>query len=63
VYQEGIAQTEVSGKKTQAHVYEYTTQVCVDSDLRLRGADKGFVPVQILFCLKEQVRFLFASKD
>ncbi|KAG5463220.1 MAG: chitin synthase-domain-containing protein [Olpidium bornovanus] len=26
----------------------------VDQELKLRGADKGLVPVQIIFCLKEQ---------
>ncbi|CEP16602.1 hypothetical protein [Parasitella parasitica] len=42
VYQKGIAKNM------------YTTQVSVDSDMKVRGAEKGIVPVQILFCLKEQ---------
>ncbi|KAF9407665.1 Chitin synthase, class 1, partial [Podila epigama] len=53
-YQEGIAKDTVAGKPVTAHIYEYTTQVMVDSDLKIRGADRGIVPVQILFCLKEQ---------
>ncbi|KAF9410534.1 Chitin synthase, class 2, partial [Entomortierella beljakovae] len=53
-YQEGIAKDSVGGKPVTAHIYEYTTQVMVDQDLRVRGADAGIVPVQILFCLKEQ---------
>ncbi|KAG0269403.1 Chitin synthase, class 2 [Linnemannia exigua] len=53
-YQEGIAKDTVAGKPVTAHIYEYTTQVMVDEDLKMRGADRGIVPVQILFCLKEQ---------
>ncbi|KAI8602167.1 glycosyltransferase family 2 protein [Dissophora ornata] len=53
-YQEGIAKDTVAGKPVTAHIYEYTTQVMVDSDLKIRSADRGIVPVQILFCLKEQ---------
>jgi chitin synthase len=26
----------------------------VDADLKVKGADKGIVPVQVMFCLKEQ---------
>ncbi|KAI8064971.1 chitin synthase 1 [Thamnidium elegans] len=54
VYQKGVAKNMVNDKPVQAHVYEYTTQVSVDSDMKVRGAEKGIVPVQILFCLKEQ---------
>jgi len=53
-YQEGIAKNTVNGEAVQAHIYEYTTQVMVDPDLRIRGADSGLVPVQVIFCLKEQ---------
>ncbi|KAF9907560.1 Chitin synthase, class 2 [Lobosporangium transversale] len=53
-YQEGIAKDTVAGKPVTAHIYEYTTQVMVDQDLKVRSADCGIVPVQILFCLKEQ---------
>jgi chitin synthase len=54
VFQEGIMKSEVNGKQVEAHLFEYTTQVCVDADMNIRGAEKGYVPVQILFCLKEQ---------
>jgi len=54
VYQEGVAKNTVNGKDVTAHIYEYTTQVMVDQDLRIRGSEKGVVPVQIIFCLKEQ---------
>ncbi|KAF9972358.1 Chitin synthase, class 2 [Actinomortierella ambigua] len=53
-YQEGIAKDTVAGKPVTAHIYEYTTQVMIDEELKTRGADRGVVPVQILFCLKEQ---------
>ena len=33
---------------------KYTTQISVDPDLRFQGAEKGMVPVQVLFCLKEK---------
>ncbi|OJJ06821.1 hypothetical protein ASPVEDRAFT_140716 [Aspergillus versicolor CBS 583.65] len=53
VYQEGIAKNIVNQKQVNAHVYEYTTQVSLDSDLKFKGAEKGIVPVQVVFCLKE----------
>ncbi|PYI24270.1 chitin synthase A [Aspergillus violaceofuscus CBS 115571] len=53
VYQEGIAKNVVNQKEVQAHVYEYTTQVSLDSDLKFKGAEKGMTPCQIIFCLKE----------
>ncbi|KFY97754.1 hypothetical protein V498_01877 [Pseudogymnoascus sp. VKM F-4517 (FW-2822)] len=54
VYQDGIAKNLVNQKEVQAHVYEYTTQVSLDSDLKFKGAEKGIVPVQMIFCLKEK---------
>lgn len=54
VYQEGIAKNFVNGSAVQAHIFEYTTQVSIDSDLKFQGAEKGIVPVQMLFCLKER---------
>ncbi|OZJ02826.1 Chitin synthase 1 [Bifiguratus adelaidae] len=54
VYQEGIAKNVFNGKPVTAHIYEYTTQLSVDPDLKFKGADKDIVPCQILFCLKEK---------
>jgi chitin synthase len=54
VYQEGIAKNRVNQKEVTAHVYEYTTQVSLDSDLKFKGAEKGIVPCQMIFCLKEK---------
>lgn len=54
VYQDGIAKNFVNGKEVKAHIFEYTTQVSLDPDLRFQGAEKGIVPVQVMFCLKEK---------
>lgn len=54
VYQDGIAKNLVNQKEVMAHVYEYTTQVSLDSDLKFKGAEKGIVPCQLIFCLKEK---------
>lgn len=54
VYQDGIAKNIVNQKEVTAHVYEYTTQVSLDADLKFKGAEKGIVPCQMIFCLKEK---------
>ncbi|KAF2423484.1 chitin synthase, class II [Tothia fuscella] len=53
VYQDGIAKNLVNAKPVTGHVYEYTTQVSLDADLKFKGAEKGIVPCQMIFCLKE----------
>ncbi|KAL9099497.1 MAG: hypothetical protein Q9163_005013 [Psora crenata] len=54
VYQDGIAKNMVNQREVTAHVYEYTTQVSLDADLKFKGAEKGIVPCQMIFCLKEK---------
>ena len=54
VYQDGIAKNLVNSKPVTAHVYEYTTQVSLDADLKFKGAEKGIVPCQLIFCMKEK---------
>ncbi|KAI9019485.1 chitin synthase 1 [Phycomyces nitens] len=54
VYQSGIAKNMVDDKHVTAHIYEFTTQISIDPELKLKGIDKGIVPVQIMFCLKEK---------
>ncbi|OMJ24313.1 Chitin synthase 2 [Smittium culicis] len=54
VYQEGVMQNSVSGKPVEAHIFEYTTQIYIDGNNSIVGPDKGTVPVQVLFCLKEK---------
>ncbi|KDN44260.1 glycosyltransferase family 2 protein [Tilletiaria anomala UBC 951] len=53
VYQDGVAKNVVNNKVVQAHVYEYTTQLSIDTNLQFKGAERGLVPMQIIFCLKE----------
>ncbi|KAI7860439.1 chitin synthase 1 [Circinella umbellata] len=54
VYQKGVAKNMVNEKPVKAHLYEYTAQLSVDPEMKIKGAEKGIVPAQILFCLKEQ---------
>lgn len=44
----------MNDKPVTAHIYEYTTQISIDPEMKFKGAEKGLVPVQILFCLKEK---------
>ncbi|KAM0790029.1 Chitin synthase, class 3 [Microbotryomycetes sp. NB124-2] len=54
VYQEGLATNQIDSETVQAHVYEYTTQMSISPDLKFKGLEKGIVPTQIMFCLKEK---------
>lgn len=54
VYQDGVAKNTVNDEVVQAHVYEYTTQLSLDPNMRFKGAEKGLMPCQIIFCLKER---------
>ncbi|KAG0200523.1 Chitin synthase, class 2 [Mortierella sp. GBA30] len=59
-WQEGVAKNQVNGSAVQAHIFEYSTQVSVDSKLRLKGRtlknnnSQHYPPIQIVFCLKER---------
>ncbi|KAI5818618.1 chitin synthase [Pyronema omphalodes] len=54
-YQHDISKQMVNGEKVQAHIYEYTTQVGLkregDKIIPVIGGLK--VPIQMIFCLKE----------
>lgn len=54
LYQEGIAKSYVNQKEVQAHIFEYTTQVSIDENLKFVGAESGIPPVQVVFCMKER---------
>ncbi|CCA69341.1 related to chitin synthase [Serendipita indica DSM 11827] len=58
VYQDGIMKQQVDGKDTVAHIFEYTTQLSVDSTPQLvlpHGDDtNNLVPVQIILIIKAQ---------
>ncbi|CAB4446357.1 unnamed protein product [Rhizophagus irregularis] len=53
-YQEGVVKKEVNKKPVTAHIFEYTTQLCLDPDMKPVGEKVGFTPIQVLFCLKEE---------
>ncbi|KAF8892782.1 chitin synthase-domain-containing protein [Gymnopilus junonius] len=53
-YQEGVAKTKIGKQDVTAHIYEYTAQISITPSLKIEGAEKGVVPVQIIFCLKEK---------
>lgn len=52
VYQEDMAKASVNGDPVKAHIFELTTQVSINSDLDY--VSKDIVPVQLVFCLKEE---------
>lgn len=54
---------EIDGKETVAHIFEYTTQLSIDSkpslvaptlDNSAEAARSNLVPVQLIFCLKQK---------
>lgn len=53
-YQENLARPYVNNRKVNAHLFEYTTQISVDENLKFKGDEKSLTPVQVLFCLKER---------
>lgn len=44
----------INNKPVTAHVFEYTTSFALDPNLHFRYPDKGIVPTQIIFCMKEK---------
>lgn len=44
----------VKDRPVTAHVFEYTTSFALDGDLHFKYPDKGIVPCQIIFCMKEK---------
>lgn len=52
-YQENLARPYVNNSKVNAHLFEYTTQISIDENLKFKGDEKNLAPVQVLFCLKE----------
>jgi chitin synthase len=57
VYQDGVMKKTVDDKETVAHIFEYTTQLCVTPKQQLvRPADNNpasLPPIQFIFCLKQ----------
>ena len=47
-------QNAVNNKQVTAHMFEYTATFGLDPNLRFVYPDKGIVPTQIIFCMKER---------
>lgn len=55
VYQPGDhMKNMINNKPVTAHLFEYTTSFALDPSLHFKYPDKGIVPTQILFCMKEK---------
>ncbi|KAH9847147.1 chitin synthase-domain-containing protein [Lenzites betulinus] len=55
VYQPGDhMKNMVNNKPVTAHMFEYTTTFGLDENLHFKYPDKGIVPTQIIFCMKEK---------
>jgi chitin synthase len=58
IYQDGIMKRDIDGRETEAHIFEYTTQLSVTANQQLiRPLDDGSTtlpPVQMMFCLKQK---------
>lgn len=46
--------SHMKDKDVTAHLFEYTTSFGLDPDLKFKYPEKGVVPTQIIFCLKEK---------
>lgn len=55
VYQDGIVKLAVGDKPVQAHLFEFTTQLCVDENLNVLGPQDGIVPVQVKEYVNESI--------
>ncbi|KAH8885871.1 glycosyltransferase family 2 protein [Thozetella sp. PMI_491] len=55
-YQQGIMKREVAGRETEAHIFEYTTQLSVNEKQQLirpsDDNDQTLPPLQVIICLK-----------
>lgn len=58
LYQDGVMKREVNGEPTVAHIFEYTTQLCVLPDQKLVRPEEGnpnsLPPIQLTLCLKQE---------
>ncbi|ODV91967.1 glycosyltransferase family 2 protein [Tortispora caseinolytica NRRL Y-17796] len=58
VYQDGVMKKTIDGEETTAHIFEYTTQLSVTSDMELVCPDESdsncLMPVQMVFCFKQK---------
>ena len=52
-----------NGKNVTAHLFEYTTSFVLDPNLHFKFPDKGIVPTQMIFCLKEKNQWKINSQQ
>lgn len=58
LYHENLIKSRMGGKNVQSHVFEYTTQLSIDSDMTFRN---DIMPYQLILCLNEQYSPQFES--
>lgn len=58
IYQDGVMKKAINDDATVAHIFEYTSQVCISPDLELltplEGSKKTIPPIQYILCLKQE---------
>jgi chitin synthase len=58
VYQDGVMKKNIDGLETVAHIFEYTTQLCVTPNQQLvrptENNPASLPPIQFIFCLKQK---------
>lgn len=58
LYQDGVMKRQVNGEETVAHIFEYTTQLCVSSNQKLIRPEEGnpnsLPPIQMTLCIKQK---------
>ena len=52
IYQEGLVTTSIGNQDVAAHLFEYTTRVCLDGKYNVKR-NTNIPPMQVIFCLKE----------
>lgn len=60
-YQPGPAKNVVNGKPVTAHIYEYTTQMRVNSKLQIVPGNADSVPVQLLLYVSALLALLLST--
>lgn len=58
VYQDGVIKRKINGEDTVAHIFEYTTELCVTPRQQLVRPESNnsasLPPIQMIMCLKQQ---------
>lgn len=54
VYQDGIMKDHVNERSVTAHLFEFTSQIYINEAFEIKNSERGYVPTQIIFCLKEK---------